>query len=404
MITNLDNTPLPLDEGPYSLSAKRRSEAYEVIDTSDDEAFQTDLYDWYLAQGRTDRILDIQSPYIVTYLERRSTDDIAHADLLWRYHTQSGHGYQAAGVQLALGKSEFSLSLDRRIEYLSRAKANASTPTAGVARATRHALLREVSDLLDLANIQSDLLIRLKNDPRVPADRQPTLVSELNGRILTINVLYNQYADQASYYDLCLLIYQAADHRNPADIRNTWQNLIARTHEEAAASDPKSRNNDEGLNSKEPYTAVAEAIRSLGRRLNLDDAMFPIPDIVPLLERYSLEYAQGVAPHTWVLDTLTDIAVPYDALYHALESLFYADEAPFHGRNRRFLARDIVAVVARWLQDSDRRVRGAQVLGGEASAAGVSQCLGLVERCGGVDQLVVEECRVLRARIERILR
>ena len=398
-----------MNEGPYSSLARRRSEAYEVIDTTDDEAFQTDLYDWYLTQGRTDRILEIQSPYIVTYLERRSSDDIAHADLLWRYHTQSGHSHQAAEVQLALAKSEFTLPLDRRIEYLSRAKANASTPTPGVARATRHALLRNISDLLDLANIQSDLLIRLKNDPRVPSDRQSAILSELNGRILTINVLYNQYADQASYYDLCLLIYQAADHRNPADIRSTWQNLIARTHEEAAAGAAVDTNSSASQDSQ-PYTAVASAVRTLGRRLNLDDAMFPIADLVPLLERYSLEFAQGgpnntnLAPRSWVLDSLIDIAVPYSSIYHALESLFYNDEAPFHGRNRRFIARDLVAVVSRWLNDCDRRLRGAEVLGGEASAASVSECLGLVQRCAGLEEGIVEECRVLRGKIERILR
>lgn len=174
-------------DGQYVLAARRRTEAYEVIDTSDDEAFQTDLYDWYLSQGRTDRILEIQSPYIVTYLQRRSSDDIAHADLLWKYHSQAGHNHEAADVQLALAKSQFSLTLDRRIEYLGRAKANASTPSPGIARHTRYQLLREVSDLLDLANIQSDLLQRLRLDERVSADRRPAIIEALNGPILPMN-------------------------------------------------------------------------------------------------------------------------------------------------------------------------------------------------------------------------
>ncbi len=171
-------------DGQYSLAVQRRTEAYEVIDTSDDEAFQTDLYDWYLARGKTDRILEIQSPYIVTYLQRRSSDDIAHADLLWKYHSQSGHNHEAADVQLALARSQFALSLDKRIEYLGRAKANASTPSPGVARQTRYQLLREVSDLLDIANIQSDVLQRLRNDERVPADRRPGIEEDLNGPLL----------------------------------------------------------------------------------------------------------------------------------------------------------------------------------------------------------------------------
>lgn len=400
---NLDNAPIPLDEGPYSLSARRRSEAYEVIDTSEDEAFQTDLYDWYLSQGRTDRILEIQSPYIVTYLQRRSSDDIAHADLLWRYHTQRGQNHEAAGVQLALAKSEFVLSLDRRIEYLGRSKANASTPSPGVARATRHSLLREISDLLDLANIQSDLFIRLKNDSRVPADRRPALISELNNQILPITILYNQYADQASYYDLCLLIYQVANHRNPADIRSTWQNLIERTHKQATAR-PPTETEEQRRNPPQPYQVVAGDIRTLGRRLNLDETMFPIHDLLPLLERYSLEFAHGTAPKSWVIDTFTDIAVPYEAMYHVLEGMFYNEEAPFQARNRRLIAQDLVYVVKCWFTDTDRRLRGPEILGGESNATAVSEVLLMLLRSGGLDEETQEECRVLRAGIEQILR
>ena len=179
-------------DGQYTLSAKRRTEAYEVIDNSDDEAFQTDLYDWYLSQGRTDRLLQIQSAYIVTYLERKSSDDVAHADLLWRYHNQSGHNHEAAVVQLALAKSAFALSLDQRIEYLGRAKANASTNSPGVPRQTRYQLLREVSDLLDVANIQSDLLQRLKDDERIAAERRPEIVKDLNGQVLPVNIVSNE--------------------------------------------------------------------------------------------------------------------------------------------------------------------------------------------------------------------
>ena len=178
-----------LVDGQYTAAARRRTEAYEVVETSEDEAFQTDLYDWYLSQGRTDRLLEIHSPYIVTYLQRKSGEDVANADLLWRYHTQNGHNHEAARVQLELAQSNFPLSLDQRIEYLGRAKANASTSTPGVARQTRYQLLREVSDLLDVANIQSDLLQRLKLDPRISTQRRPEVLKELNGSMLPFDVV-----------------------------------------------------------------------------------------------------------------------------------------------------------------------------------------------------------------------
>lgn len=171
---------------PNSLSAKRRMEAYDVVDSSMDEVFQTDLYDWYLAQGRTERLLEIQSPFIVTYLQRKSTEDIDHANLLWKYYSQAERFNDAAGVQLALAKSEFLLPLDRRIEYLSLAKANASTYAPGIARPARQVLLREISDLLDIANIQDDVLQRLRGDERIAPPRRPDVLQNLNGPILNL--------------------------------------------------------------------------------------------------------------------------------------------------------------------------------------------------------------------------
>ena len=192
VIANLDQAssqaPSMVD-GQYTVTARRRTEAYDVIETSEDEAFQTDLYDWYLAQGRTDRLLEIHSPYIVTYLQRKALDDIANADLLWRYHSQNGQNHEAARVQLELAQSVFPLTLDQRIEYLGRAKANASTSTPGVARQTRYQLLRSVSDLLDVANIQSDVLQRLNIDHRISAERRPQIIKELNGSMLPFDVV-----------------------------------------------------------------------------------------------------------------------------------------------------------------------------------------------------------------------
>jgi len=173
-------------DGQYTVSAKRKSEAYNVIQNSNDEVFQTDLYDWYLAKGWTERLLEVVSPYIVVYLQRKSSEDIAHADLLWNYYARNNRFYDAAAVQLALAKSEFPLGLDKRIEYLSRAKANASTYTTGIARQPRQLLLHEISDLLDVGNIQDDLLQRLKEDARITSERRPEVLKELNGQILSL--------------------------------------------------------------------------------------------------------------------------------------------------------------------------------------------------------------------------
>ena len=172
-----------------SLAQTRRREAYAIIDTSEDEVFQTDLYDWYIEQNQADRLLLIQSPYVITYLERRFEEDLTIANLLWRYHAQAGNLIKAARVQFHLAGSGFVLTLNDRIGYLGRARANASASSFGNGRQARQQLLHEVGEQLDVANIQSDILERLRDDERLQPDRQAEVISQLDGPIQPINTV-----------------------------------------------------------------------------------------------------------------------------------------------------------------------------------------------------------------------
>ncbi|KAL9600322.1 MAG: hypothetical protein Q9219_003272 [cf. Caloplaca sp. 3 TL-2023] len=378
-------------DGHLTLGGKRRREATDEIDSSDDEVFQTNLYDWYLQNDRADQLLAVESPYVITYLERRSSDDIAHADLLCRYYMQKERYPDAAVVQLALAKSQFELSLDRRIEYLSNARTNASTTRPGIVRSSRVEVLREISDLLDVANIQSDLLQRLKGDSRISAERRPGVMEELDGSVLPLSVLFNTYCEPAYYFDLCILIYEAADHRVASDIKATWQNLLERVHVEA----------EESAQGPEPYEMIAEKVRSLGNKLGLSAIMFPIAELLPMLKRYAYNFQPNSKPETWVLDVFIDLQVPFEAIYAVLEGMFYNDEAPFQGRNRRLIGNDIVYIARLWFQDS---IRGSGfAFGGEDNAIAVSGMLQMVMQ-SGLDERRLEECQNLRMRIENMLR
>lgn len=176
-------------DGQLTVIAKRKNEAYGVISDSIDEVFLTSLYDWYLEQGWSERLLQANSAFVVTYLERKSTDDIAHADLLWRYYAQSERFFEAAKVQFSLAQSAFTLPLGRRIEYLGRARANASTFTPDVGRQPRQRLLQDISNLIDLANIQDDLLQRLKDDKRLTSERRMQVLADVDGPIMDISTV-----------------------------------------------------------------------------------------------------------------------------------------------------------------------------------------------------------------------
>ena len=119
-----------------------------------------------------------------------------------------------------------------------------------------------------------------------------------------------------------------------------------------------------------------------------------------MLERYSFEFQLGIGPETWVMDTLLDLGVPFESLYSVLEGILYNDEAPFQGKNRRYIARDILYVAQRWFQHSSRGP--GKIMGGESNAATVSTTLQMVQPT--LDARKTEECHLLRMRIEHLLR
>lgn len=165
----------------------RTQEAKDVIDSSDDEVFQTDLYDWYLSLGQASRLLEIQSPFVTAYLQRKSIENIEIAEMLAKYYIQVDRPHEAAQVQLTLAQSAFEIPLSKRIEFLSRAKANASTYGVGVGRSNRQKMLHEITDLLDVANIQDDTLQRLRDDERLAEPQRGNVLAELDGEILTLS-------------------------------------------------------------------------------------------------------------------------------------------------------------------------------------------------------------------------
>ncbi len=116
-----------------------------------------------------------------------------------------------------------------------------------------------------------------------------------------------------------------------------------------------------------------------------------------MLERYAFEFQRNIGPPEWVVDTFLVLQISYETILPVLESMFYNDEAPFQGPNRKYIANDIIYICKRWYNDSVRG--GAQPFGRPENMLAVSQLL-LVLLQNGIDEEKVEECRALRSRIE----
>ncbi|KAE9363359.1 putative nucleoporin [Stipitochalara longipes BDJ] len=354
-------------DGRPTLAATKRSEAHDVVNNSDDELFQFGLYEWYLSQGWEAMLLAVNSHFVIEFLTRSATTDVERADLLWRYYTHRDSFYEAAVVQLELAKSEFTIPLAKRVEYLSRAKANASAQSQGIGRQARQVLLYEVTELLDVANIQDELLHRLNADERVPPVRKQSVAAALDGQILNLTELYNEYADQASYFDICLTIYEAASHRNEADISATWQSLIDATHQKALTNN----------GTQQPYEAIVNMMRDMAHRLSLSETTFSPNLLIPMIETYAIEYQNNVGPRTWVEDLFISIGFPYETIVATIQGMWYNNVAPFTGTRKLVLARHIIYVLGQWYEDCIRS--NTRLFGSDENADEINQLLDLLK-------------------------
>ncbi len=121
-----------------------------------------------------------------------------------------------------------------------------------------------------------------------------------------------------------------------------------------------------------------------------------------MLSRYWLTHQRDVAPPTWVIDIFLELSIPYENILTVLERLFFNEEPPFQGRNRRNIANCIIYVVHCWFEDSSRG--GRLVFGGAENAAAVAETLRSVVSAGVLDEATTEQARLLRLRVEHVLR
>lgn len=151
----------------------------------------------------------------------------------------------------------------------------------------------------------------------------------------------------------------------------------------------------------QPYEVIIIAVRDLAYRLNRSETTFPPEQLIPKLERYSYEQQRGVGPPTWVVDLFIEIGIPFERIVPILESMIHNDEAPFHGRARKYIAHDALYAVERWYQDCIRHNR--DVFGGSEYAAYISDFVHML-MTNGLEGSKIHEAQELRVRIERNLR
>ncbi|OLL21763.1 putative nucleoporin [Neolecta irregularis DAH-3] len=324
-------------------SSVLREQTFEVLSSSEDEHFQFAWYDWLFERGQLERRLETPTQHLQSYLEQNATSSLDHANLLWQYFGKIESVYEAAKVLHSLAQCDFPIILEQRIEYLSRAKGfcNCFVPPGG--RQQLSALGQEIQEELDVASIQDDILRRIGEDERLTPEKRAQMASQLDGKLLVLTDLFNQFADPLGYAEICLEIYETANYRDPREILKCWEKILQREHE----------NYHDGAG--HPYEAIADTFRRLGQKFLRSDVIFQPEELLPLLEKYFIEEQKDVSPPGWVPDVFLDAGVSHELVFSTLDELWERQEPPFQGKLALLLlARDILHTAEKWLTASMR--------------------------------------------------
>ena len=171
------------------------------------------------------------------------------------------------------------------------------------------------------------------------------------------------------------MIYHAADHRNIPDIRNTWSNLVEQVHKQALLD-----------RSAQPWESLALKVEEIGRRVNMNEIVFPVNIVLQLLLQYDLEYythdaspnARDLLPNanlTWPIDVLVRLNAPFEYLVATFEAIWYAQEAPFAGRNKKLVVKWTIHTIEQWGILSRR---SGALFGSAENAIGLAEFLRVV--------------------------
>jgi nuclear pore complex protein Nup155 len=167
---------------------------------------------------------------------------------------------------------------------------------------------------------------------------------------------------------------------------------------------------------------VAMEFERIGRRVNLNENVFPVNVLLQLLLQYDLNYyTHDIANNrrspdedrlpcgnlTWPLEPFIKLGAPFEIMVATLEALWYAQEPPFDGRNRRLLVKWIIYLVETWYKESSRQ---GVPFGSEENAIGLMDCLRTVVQSGELgrettlEQAWVERGRAALELVEQVTR
>ncbi|CDO95029.1 unnamed protein product [Kluyveromyces dobzhanskii CBS 2104] len=327
---------------------KTREEVYNVTLKYNDKLFHHQMYDWLVQQKSEEKLLQLDTEFILPYLEEKAAKSLEISNLLWVYQSKRSHFLQAAQILYSLAISDFEIPLQTRIEYLSRANGFCNGVCPPSQRQAVIQLSSMIQEVVDVAGIQDEIVRALNNDLRVDTTVRSEALKQLEGKILTVTELYNDFAAPLSYYELCLLIFKVSDFRNHEEIISKWQDLFNSLKEKLS----ESSTTDEFEKSTTFINLSSSTVIRVGKNVRTSEFVFPVVDLFPLISNLIYENLpkEHIRPGS-IASIFIEAGVSYDRMYHVLKDLIETTTT-----TNDIYEQEIVWLIKEWYQ-SDRKLR-----------------------------------------------
>ena len=288
-------SPVPARPGPPPAAepadqpqqAQRQAErVLDAVLKSRDELLHVAVYNWMVVEGMSDRLLQVQSPYIEAFLTRSSgaAPGVQMLNLLWKHYERNANHMAAAKVLSKLAERHgIDVDLAQRIEYLARAVLCVKSSQMQVsAAASQGEFLHELEEKIEVARVQWRVL-------EAVAGRAPEEERRLNADLLDVTALY-QLCERLDLPRCQLAIVVCAGHRDPALVRDLWRRLLAALLQQSGSA-----------------AAAAPAVTELAREYRGQPAYCPLETAVRQLEEHSCRHAWS--PPDWTAAALAEAGV-----------------------------------------------------------------------------------------------
>ncbi|XP_072448887.1 nuclear pore complex protein Nup155 isoform X2 [Chiloscyllium punctatum] len=307
--------PPVLSSDPNMLSNEEATQHFEqmlkLAQRSTDELFNIALFNWLIQADLMDKLLEVNSPFLEPYLVRMAKQDqnkVRYMDLLWRYYEKNRNFSNAARILARLADMHSTeISLQQRIEYISRAILSAKSSTTTSSQAADGEFLHELEEKMEVARIQLQIQDTLtRNYSQHPSVQEA--ISQLDVELMDITKLYGEFADHFRLSECKLAIIHCAGHSDTILVQTLWQEIIERELADSRL-----------MSCMDRMQTLSMKLVSLGKLYAGTPRYFPLEFLVQYLEQQScvLNWDTG-----FVTFTMQEIGISLPRLLQVYNQLF----------------------------------------------------------------------------------